>query len=96
MLKSMRRYSVDAHEMDFTVCRPSTRVTPMEGIPSEEEPPMLANDRQGFNTTPTVRYHRNPQAATKTKLLPSNYRTLSRRGKDDEDDDYFGVEDRVW
>ncbi|KAG0246677.1 hypothetical protein B0O80DRAFT_486348 [Mortierella sp. GBAus27b] len=99
MLKSMRRYSVDVHEMDFNVGRPSTRVTPMEGIPSEEEPPMLVNGRQGFSTTPTVRYLRNPcHAAVKTKLLPSTYRSTPRRGKDGEDEsaDYFGVEDRVW
>ncbi|KAK3829201.1 MAG: hypothetical protein J3Q66DRAFT_324611 [Benniella sp.] len=97
MLKSMRRYSVDAHEVDFGLTRPSTRVTPMEGIPSEEEPPMLVNGRQGFSATPTVRYHRNPcQAVAKTKLLPSNYRSSSRRGNGEDDDDYFGVEDRVW
>ncbi|KAF9958244.1 hypothetical protein BGZ65_001583 [Modicella reniformis] len=99
MLKSMRRYSVDVHEMDFNLSRPSTRVAPMEGIPSEEEPPMLINGRQGFNTTPTVRYLRNPCHATvKTKLLPSTYRSLSRRGNGDDEEgpDYFGPEDRVW
>ncbi|KAF9177504.1 hypothetical protein BGZ51_008670 [Haplosporangium sp. Z 767] len=101
MLKSMRRYSVDASEMDFNLSRPSTRVTPMQGIPAEDEAPMLMDARQGFSSTPTVRYLRNPCHATiKTKLQPSAYRgVLSRRGgdaADEETPDYFGTEDRVW
>ncbi|KAG0201983.1 hypothetical protein BGX28_005336 [Mortierella sp. GBA30] len=111
MLKSMRRYSVDASEMDFSLSRPSSRVTPMQGIPSEEEDvnasasTMLVNgSRQGFSSTPMVRYLRNPcHAAVKTKLLPSAYRaTPAGRGghADDADDeetpDYFGTADRVW
>ncbi|KAG0262193.1 hypothetical protein BG011_000244 [Mortierella polycephala] len=101
MLKSMRRYSVDASEMDFNLSRPSSRVTPMQGIPAEDEAPMLMDARQGFSSTPTVRYLRNPCHATiKTKLPPSAYRgTLSRRGggaADEETPDYFGTEDRVW
>ncbi|KAF9438639.1 hypothetical protein BGZ76_006200 [Entomortierella beljakovae] len=100
MLKSMRRYSVDASEVDFSLVRPSTRpstrVTPMKAIPSEEESPMLAEGRQGFNNTPTVRYIRNPcQATIKTKLQPSAYRTRAS-GDDEEAPDYFGAEDRVW
>ncbi|KAI1321755.1 hypothetical protein EDD11_000031 [Mortierella claussenii] len=99
MLKSMRRYSVDASEMDFSLGRPSTRVKPMQGIPSEEESSLLADGNQGFSATPTVRYLRNPcHAAVKTKLQPSAYRTLARRGGNDgeETPDYFGAEDRVW
>ncbi|KAF9170915.1 hypothetical protein BGX21_008266 [Mortierella sp. AD011] len=99
MLKSMRRYSVDASETDFSLGRPSTRVTPMQSIPSEEESPMLVDGRQGFSATPTVRYLRNPCHATiKTKLQPSAYRTLACRINDDDEEtpDYFGAEDRVW
>ncbi|KAF8930524.1 hypothetical protein BGZ58_008197 [Dissophora ornata] len=98
MLKSMRRYSVDASEMDFSIGRPSTRVTPMKGM--DEESPLLVDGRQGFSVTPMVRYLRNPcHAAVKTKLQPSAYRTLTRRGGnggDDETPDYFGAEGRVW
>ncbi|KAG0365497.1 hypothetical protein BGZ54_006474 [Gamsiella multidivaricata] len=98
MLKSMRRYSVDASEMDFSFSRPSSRVTPMKGIPSEEETPMLIDSRREFKSTPTVRYLRNSCHATvKTKLQQSVYRTVARRGNDGEDTpDYFGAEDRVW
>ncbi|KAG0288134.1 hypothetical protein BGZ98_004371, partial [Dissophora globulifera] len=99
MLKSMRRYSVDASEMDFCVSRPSMRATPLEGILAEEEGPMLPDGRQGFSATPMVRYLRNPCHATvKTKLQPSAYRTLARRGNDGDEEtpDYFGAEDRVW
>ncbi|KAF9109822.1 hypothetical protein BGX27_007159 [Mortierella sp. AM989] len=99
MLKSMRRYSVDASEMDFSLGRPSTRMTPMKAIPSEEESPLIVGGRQGFSATPTVRYIRNPCHATiKTKLQPSVHRTLTSRGCDDgeETPDYFGAEDRVW
>jgi len=104
MLKSMRRYSVDASEMDFSVSRPSSRFKHLEGIPAEEEgtSTLLADGgRQGFSSTPTVRYLRNPcHAAVKTKLLPSAYRgTHVRRAgaaADEETPDYFGAEDRVW
>ncbi|KAG9321118.1 hypothetical protein KVV02_000700, partial [Mortierella alpina] len=104
MLKSMRRYSVDASEMDFSVSRPSSRFKHLEGIPSEEEGAstlLVDGGRQGFSSTPTVRYLRNPcHAAVKTKLLPSAYRgTHVRRGgasADDETPDYFGADDRVW
>ncbi|KAF9353196.1 hypothetical protein BGX26_009016 [Mortierella sp. AD094] len=88
MLKSMRRYSVDA-----------IQVRPRKSIPSEEESPLLVDGRQGFSATPTVRYLRNPCHATiKTKLQPSAYRTLASRVSDDgeETPDYFGAEDRVW
>ncbi|KAF9096938.1 hypothetical protein BGX23_010114 [Mortierella sp. AD031] len=103
MLKSMRRYSVDASEMDFTLGRPSSRASPMKTIPSEGEGALLIDGHQGFNATPTVRYLRNPcHVAVKTKLQPSAYRgTLARRngtgaGEDEEKPDYFGCEDRVW
>ncbi|KAG0336663.1 hypothetical protein BG004_007949 [Podila humilis] len=117
MLKSMRRYSVDASEMDFNVySRPSGRASPMSTIPSEGESStsgdsvasssttssgaMLIDHRNGFSSTPTVRYLRNPcHAAVKTKLQPSAYRSsLTRRGNDADGDapDYFGTEDRVW
>ncbi|KAF9310848.1 hypothetical protein BG003_008044 [Podila horticola] len=112
MLKSMRRYSVDASEMDFNLCsRPSGRATPMQTISSEGEASsesssssslsgaMLING-SSFSSTPTVRYLRNPCHATvKTKLQPSAYRSpLIRRGNDTDGDapDYFGTEDRVW
>ncbi|KAG0053785.1 hypothetical protein BGZ83_000420 [Gryganskiella cystojenkinii] len=110
MLKSMRRYSVDASEMNFMV-GPSTRVSPMTSIPSEDDAassssstsssPMLIESRQtGFSATPTVRYLRNPcHAAIKTRLQPSAFRgTLQRRGADEngERPDYFGGDDRVW
>ncbi|KAF9200587.1 hypothetical protein BGZ49_009162 [Haplosporangium sp. Z 27] len=99
MLKSMRRYSVDTSEMDFNLGRPSTRMTPMKGIPSEDENPLPVDGHQGFSATPTVRYLRNPCHATiKTKLQPSAYRTLANRGggDDEETPDYFGAVDRVW
>ncbi|KAI9237784.1 MAG: hypothetical protein BYD32DRAFT_290423 [Podila humilis] len=109
MLKSMRRYSVDASEMDFNLCRPSGRASTLQTISSEGEASsessssssssmssgaMLINGRS-FSSTPTVRYLRNPCHATvKTKLQPSAY----RRGNDVDGDapDYFGTEDRVW
>ncbi|KAG0284188.1 hypothetical protein BGZ97_008278 [Linnemannia gamsii] len=89
MLKSMRRYSVDASEMDFTLGgRPSSRGSPLTTISSEGE---------------GARYLRNPcHAAVKTKLMPSAYRgSLVRRssngtGEDGETPDYFASEDRVW
>ncbi|GJJ75647.1 hypothetical protein EMPS_08005 [Entomortierella parvispora] len=110
MLKSMRRYSVDASEMNFSLGGPSSRATPLTSIPSEEgsessssssTSPMLIESRQtGFSATPTVRYLRNPcHAAIKTKLQPSAFRgTLQRRGADEngERPDYFGADDRVW
>ncbi|KAG0373785.1 hypothetical protein BGX24_011243 [Mortierella sp. AD032] len=106
MLKSMRRYSVDASEMDFTLGgRPSSRASPMKTISSEGEAALLVDSpTQGFNATPTVRYLRNPcHAAVKTKLMPSAYRgSLVRRnsndttGEDEEHPDYFASEDRVW
>ncbi|KAG0085138.1 hypothetical protein BGZ93_004210 [Podila epicladia] len=112
MLKSMRRYSVDASEMDFNLCsRPSGRATPMQTISSEGEassecstssssPGAMLINGNSFSSTPTVRYLRNPcHAAVKTKLQPSAYRsTLIRRGNDTDGDtpDYFGTEDRVW
>ncbi|KAF9216404.1 hypothetical protein BGZ59_009821 [Podila verticillata] len=109
MLKSMRRYSVDASEMDFNLCRPSGRASTLQTISSEGEASsessssssssmssgaMLINGRS-FSSTPTVRYLRNPCHATvKTKLQPSAY----RRGNEVDGDapDYFGTEDRVW
>ncbi|KAF9404476.1 hypothetical protein BGZ94_004150, partial [Podila epigama] len=113
MLKSMRRYSVDASEMDFNLCsRPSGRATPMQTISSEGESVessssssssssrlMLPDGRNGFSSTPTVRYLRNPcHAAIKTKLQPSAYRSAATRRGNDEDGetpDYFDTEDRV-
>ncbi|KAG0088535.1 hypothetical protein BGZ93_010362, partial [Podila epicladia] len=87
MLKSMRRYSVDASEMNFNF---GSAVTPLKGIPSDIE-------GVEFNETPTVRYLRNPcHAAVKTKLQVVQ---SARRGVDDNDSDapdYFGTEDRVW
>ncbi|KAF9390979.1 hypothetical protein CPB97_007858 [Podila verticillata] len=109
MLKSMRRYSVDASEMDFNLCRPSGRASTLQTISSEGEASsesssssssstssgaMLINGCS-FSSTPTVRYLRNPcHAAIKTKLQPSGY----RRGNDVDGDapDYFDTEDRVW
>ncbi|KAF9931089.1 hypothetical protein FBU30_010835 [Linnemannia zychae] len=106
MLKNMRRYSVDASEMDFTLggVRPSSRVSPMKTISSEGEALLIDGQaHQGFNATPTVRYLRNPcHAAVKTKLMPSAYRgSLVRRSsngnnEDEEHPDYFATEDRVW
>ncbi|KAF9156532.1 hypothetical protein BG015_004442 [Linnemannia schmuckeri] len=104
MLKSMRRYSVDASEMDFSLGgRPSSRGSPLTTISSEGENALLVDSHQGFNATPTVRYLRNPcHAAVKTKLMPSAYRgSLVRRsskgtGEDEETPDYFASEDRVW
>ncbi|KAH7048033.1 hypothetical protein BKA57DRAFT_438551 [Linnemannia elongata] len=104
MLKSMRRYSVDASEMDFTLGgRPSSRGSPLTTISSEGEGALLIDSHQGFNATPTVRYLRNPcHAAVKTKLMPSAYRgSLVRRSsngkaEDEETPDYFASEDRVW
>ncbi|KAG0053854.1 hypothetical protein BGZ83_000328 [Gryganskiella cystojenkinii] len=93
MLKSMRRYSVDASEMNFNVLGPYT--SPMQGIPAEGEETTTGNAAQtGFSDTPTVRYLRNPSHATvKTKLVQGG----SRRGTEDgEARDYFGAEDRVW
>ncbi|KAG0033647.1 hypothetical protein BGZ81_007774 [Podila clonocystis] len=90
MLKSMRRYSVDASEMNFNLGLPTSAVMPLKGIPSEAE-------GVEFNETPTVRYLRNPCHATvKTKLQVVQ---SARRGVDDNDSDapdYFGTEDRVW
>ncbi|KAF9104557.1 hypothetical protein BGX27_010047 [Mortierella sp. AM989] len=95
MLKSMRRYSVDASEMNFNVY-PSGRASPMKGIPSEGEEAAAATGprtTQEFRDTPTVRYLRNPCHATiKTKLVQGTI----RRGDDLEAPDYFGGEDRVW
>ncbi|KAG0003624.1 hypothetical protein BGZ65_001518 [Modicella reniformis] len=87
MLKSMRRYSVDASEMNIDL----GRTLPQKG-PSESE---AAGGAPEFRDTPTVRYLRNPCYATvKTKLIP----TAVRRGAggDNETTDYFGTEDRVW
>ncbi|KAF9909658.1 hypothetical protein BX616_011107 [Lobosporangium transversale] len=45
MLKSMRRYSIDASEMNFNIVGlyPSGRASPMKGIPSEGEEPATAD-----------------------------------------------------
>ncbi|KAG0305935.1 hypothetical protein BGZ98_003265 [Dissophora globulifera] len=104
MIKSMRRYSVDASEMDFNVLHPSGRASPMKGIPSEAEETAAAaggasgtgpGARQEFRDTPTVRYLRNPCHATvKTKLISASVRRGA--GGDNEAPDYFGAEDRVW
>ncbi|KAF9170615.1 hypothetical protein BGX21_008110 [Mortierella sp. AD011] len=97
MLKSMRRYSVDASEMNFNIY-PSGRASSMKGIPSEAEEAAAAagggpRTAQEFRDTPTVRYLRNPSHATvKTKLIQGTI----RRGDDNEAPDYFGGEDRVW
>ncbi|KAF9433078.1 hypothetical protein BGZ76_009916 [Entomortierella beljakovae] len=95
MLKSMRRYSVDASEMNFNLY-PSGRASPMKGIPSEGEEAAPSNGprtTQEFRDIPTVRYLRNPCHSTiKTKLIQSSI----RRGDDNETPDYFGGEDRVW
>ncbi|KAF9129608.1 hypothetical protein BGX30_013891 [Mortierella sp. GBA39] len=87
MLKSMRRYSVDASEMDFGALGlyPST----LKGIPSEGE----EGGNKGLCSKPNVRYLRNPSHATvKTKLIQGG----ARRGDDSDSPDYFGAEDRVW
>ncbi|KAF9207295.1 hypothetical protein BGZ49_000777 [Haplosporangium sp. Z 27] len=96
MLKSMRRYSVDASEMNFDIY-PSGRASPMKGIPSEGEETAAATGgprtTQEFRDTPTVRYLRNPCHATiKTKLNQGGI----RRGDDNEAPDYFAGQDRVW
>ncbi|KAF9586171.1 hypothetical protein BGW38_008980 [Lunasporangiospora selenospora] len=101
MLKSMRRYSVDASEVNFSLAHPSSKVTPMKAISSEGETAPMLIGRQEFSSTPTVRYLRNPcHTAIKTKLLPSAYRgsPAARQGADGEDEtpDYFGAEERVW
>lgn len=98
VLKSMRRYSVDASEMNFDVLGlyPSGRASPLKGIPSEgEEAATSTNGALEFKDTPTVRYLRNPSyASSKIKL---NSATLRRgAGGDGENTDYFGIEDRVW
>ncbi|KAG0071453.1 hypothetical protein BGZ89_010579 [Linnemannia elongata] len=87
MLKSMRRYSVDASEMDFGALGlyPST----LKGIPSEGE----EGGNKDLCSKPNVRYLRNPSHATvKTKLIQGG----ARRGDDIDSPDYFGAEDRVW
>ncbi|KAG0370766.1 hypothetical protein BGZ54_004267 [Gamsiella multidivaricata] len=99
MLKSMRRYSVDASEMNFNVLGlyPSGRASPMKGIPSEGEEAAATNGAraQEFRDTPTVRYLRNPcQATVKTKLISASVRRGA--GGDSDAPDYFGAEDRVW
>ncbi|KAG0260235.1 hypothetical protein BG011_002066, partial [Mortierella polycephala] len=105
MLKSMRRYSVDASEMDFNVLGlyPSGRASPMKGIPSGAEEGSSSNATgitggrgpQEFRDTPTVRYLRNPCHATvKTRLVQGGVRRGA--GGDGESPDYFGAEDRVW
>jgi hypothetical protein len=98
VLKSMRRYSVDASEMNIDVLGlyPSGRATPLKGIPSAgEEATTAANGTPEFKDTPTVRYLRNPSYATvKTKLISSAVRRGA--GGDGETTDYFGIEDRVW
>ncbi|KAF9932245.1 hypothetical protein FBU30_008667 [Linnemannia zychae] len=89
MLKSMRRYSVDASEMDFGLgLYPSTQVSTLKGIPSEGEEAI-----KDLSSKPNVRYLRNPSHATvKTKLIQGG----TRRGDNDDSPDYFGTEDRVW
>lgn len=93
VLKSMRRYSVDASEMNIDVLG---RATPLKGIPSEGgEATTAANGTPEFKDTPTVRYLRNPSYATvKTKLISSA--VCRGAGGDGETTDYFGTEDRVW
>ncbi|KAI1315452.1 hypothetical protein EDD11_000785 [Mortierella claussenii] len=103
MLKSMRRYSVDASEMSFNVLGlyPSGRASLMKGISSEGEENAAAGGvtngtrtTQEFRDTPTVRYLRNPcQATVKTKLIQGGVRRGA--GEDSEAPDYFGAEDRV-
>ncbi|KAG0216295.1 hypothetical protein BGX33_000256 [Mortierella sp. NVP41] len=90
MLKSMRRYSVDASEMNFGALGlyPSAQVSALKGIPSEGE-----EAGKEFSSKPNVRYLRNPSHATvKTKLIQGG----ARRGDDTDSPDYFGTEDRVW
>ncbi|KAF9955624.1 hypothetical protein BGZ72_003575 [Mortierella alpina] len=103
MLKSMRRYSVDASEMNFNALAlyPSGRASPMKSIPSEcEESASATNSSstrgaQDFTDTPTVRYLRNPCHATvKTRLVQGGARRGA--GEDGESRDYFGADDRVW
>lgn len=94
VLKSMRRYSVDASETNFDVLGlyPSGRASPLKGIPSEgEEAATSTNGAPEFKDTPTVRYLRPGNANSKTKLSA----TL-RRGDSENTADYFGIEDRVW
>ncbi|KAF9312099.1 hypothetical protein BGZ91_006624, partial [Linnemannia elongata] len=82
----MRRYSVDASEMDFGALGlyPST----LKGIPSEGE----EGGNKDLCSKPNVRYLRNPSHATvKTKLIQGG----ARRGDDSDSPDYFGAEDRV-
>ncbi|GJJ70338.1 hypothetical protein EMPS_02687 [Entomortierella parvispora] len=94
MLKSMRRYSVDASEMNFNVLNPYT--SPMQGIPAEGEEAAAAGANTAFSDTPTVRYLRNPTHATvKTKLVQGGSRRGAVGGEGDARD-YFGAEDRVW
>ncbi|KAG0285175.1 hypothetical protein BGZ96_010518 [Linnemannia gamsii] len=91
MLKSMRRYSVDASEMDFGALGlyPSAQVSAMKVIPSEGE----EAGNKDLSSKPNVRYLRNPSHATvKTKLIQGG----ARRGDDSDSPDYFGAEDRVW
>ncbi|KAF9155712.1 hypothetical protein BG015_008846 [Linnemannia schmuckeri] len=91
MLKSMRRYSVDASEMDFGALGlyPSAQVSTLKGIPSEGE----ETGNKDFSSKPNVRYLRNPSHATvKTKLIQGG----ARCGDDSDSPDYFGSEDRVW
>ncbi|KAF9134834.1 hypothetical protein BGW39_005744, partial [Mortierella sp. 14UC] len=90
MLKSMRRYSVDASEMDFGALGlyPSAQISTLKGIPSEGEEAGKDSDSK-----PNVRYLRNPShAMVKTKLIQGG----ARRGDDGDSPDYFGAEDRVW
>ncbi|KAF9967807.1 hypothetical protein BGZ70_008117 [Mortierella alpina] len=104
MLKSMRRYSVDASEMNFNALAlyPSGRASPMKSIPSEEGEESAAatngsstRGAQDFTDTPTVRYLRNPCHATvKTRLVQGGARRGA--GEDGESRDYFGADDRVW
>ncbi|KAF9427423.1 hypothetical protein BGZ94_004938 [Podila epigama] len=90
MLKSMRRYSVDASEMNFHLGIATSAVTPLKGIPSEGE-------GVEFSETPTVRYLRNPCHATvKTKLQVIQSSRRGTDGNDSDTPDYFGTEDRVW
>ena len=91
----MRRYSVDASEMNFNVLNPYSST--MQGIPAEgEETAAAAGGNTAFSDTPTVRYLRNPTHATvKTKLVQGGSRRGAVGGEGDARD-YFGAEDRVW